>query len=228
MAHRSLAQRPAFLAIGALALAAIAACGTEPAKVPPGGPEFQAAKIVGTWAADDASAWGTFHSKRFFTSIPLPQGKTWKIDDRSRGALLAVHEPTSSKLHLESTSESELMNRQKCEAKARERGWVPAVPLTTVEERVVTGPDAYDSRIWVALDAGRPGGGLEGHVFLFGGFLRKCLLVHLQTKVPAATDEDVLSTRLAIAESRIVRAITIDAPRTTDEAVPRDKPQLRH
>ena len=206
----------------------VAACGGAGNETPPNTaldapkPTAKAA----AWSTDEA-AFGKFHSKRFFVSIPLPEGKGWKIDDRSRPALFAMHEATSTRLHVQATNEDELVNRKKCEERARNLGWVPNAPLTTVEEHVITGPEAYDSKVWVALDAGKPGSGLSGHVFLFGAFLRRCLLVHLETKVASASDEEVLSTRLAIAESRIVRGMTIDAPRTSEDAVPRDKPEIQ-
>jgi len=126
------------------------------------------------------------------------------------------------------TQEDDLVNRQKCEERARALGWVASPTLTTVEDQVTIGPEAYDSRVWVALDAAKPGGELEGHVFLFGAFIRRCLLVHVSTRVASAKDEDVLSERLALARARIVRGLTIDPPRVMDDAtVPRDKPEIR-
>lgn len=179
------------------------------------------------YASDDAS-WGKFHSKRFLLSVPLPDGRAWKIDDHHGAELVAVHAATSSKLSLVATREEGLMNRARCEARARASGLVPAVNLATVEDDVHVGPDAYDSRVWVALDPGKPGAPVRGHVFLFGAFLRQCLLVHLETEVPSSNDEGVLASRLAVASSRIVKAIVLDPPRVTDDAVvPRDKPNIR-
>lgn len=209
----------------------IAACGGDPPSaqptaknaadttaVPPRPPQF---------ATDDAG-WGRFRSKRFQLSFPLPDGKGWKIDDHSRPELVAVHPTTTSRVTVLATHEEDLMNRQRCEVRARELGQVPKADLTTVEDHVTTGPEAYDSRIWVALDAAKPGGAVEGHVFLFGAFLRRCLIVHVSTVVPSAKDEDILSSRLAIARARIVGGLTLDPLRTTDDAtVPRDKPEIR-
>ncbi len=179
------------------------------------------------YAADD-EAWGKFHSKRFQLTVPLPDGRAWKIDDHRSPELVAVHPPTSSRLVVLATHEEELMNRHRCEERARARGWVPKATLTTVEDQVHVGPDAYDSRVWVAIDAGKEGAGVEGHVYLFGAFLRRCLLVHLSTSVPSAKDEEVLASRLAIGSARIVKGIALDPPRTTDDAVvPRDKPEIR-
>lgn len=215
---------------GLILAALLAGCSGAPAarddaKAPASEPA--AAPRPPQFATDDAG-WGRFHSKRFQLSFPLPDGKTWKIDDHSRAELVAVHATTSSRVTVRATHEEDLMNRHRCEARARELAFVPNGTLTTVEDDVTVGPEAYDSRIWVALDAARPGGAVEGHVFLFGAFLRRCLLVHVSTVVPSAKDEDVLSARLAIARARIVGGLTLDPLRTTDDAtVPRDKPDIR-
>lgn len=167
--------------------------------------------------------WGRYHSKRFQLSLPLPDGKSWRIDDRSRPALEAIHPGTSSHLWLVQTREDELMNRHRCAARAEALGYVPARPLTTVEESVITGPAAYDSRIWIAIDVAD---GLEGHAFLFGSFLRQCLIVHIVTKVPSAKDEAVLSARLAVLETGVLRRIEVAPLRTTTQAtVPREDPR---
>lgn len=209
--------------------ALLPSCGGDPPVAPPPrtSSDTPPAASAPRYPTDDAS-WGRYHSKRFLLSFPLPDGKAWRIDDHSRPFLLAVHEATSSRVAVLATQEDELVNRQKCEARARELGWVTSKTLTTVEDETTIGPEAYDSRIWVALDAAKPGGELEGHVYLFGAFIRRCLLMHVSTKVPSAKDEDVLSERLALARARIVRGLTIDPPRTTDEAtVPRDRAEIR-
>jgi hypothetical protein len=185
---------------------------------PPRPPQF---------STEDAAV-GRFHSKRFQLSFPLPDGKTWKIDDHSKPELFATHAPTSSSVMVVTTNEEELMNRARCETRARELGHVPKGDLTTVENEVVTHPEAYDSRVWVALDPGRPGGGVDGHVFLFGSFLRRCLIVHVATTVSSAKDLDVLSSRLAIVRGQVIRGLKLDPMRTTDDAtVPKDKPEIR-
>jgi hypothetical protein len=205
----------------------VEAC-ADPAPAPP--PRMATVVPVSAaprWPSDDPS-WGRYHSKRFQLSFPLPDGKSWRIDDHSRPSLFALHEASSSRVSVITTQEDDLVNRQKCEERARALGWLASKTLTTVEDQVTIGPEAYDSRIWVALDAAKPGGELEGHVFLFGAFIRRCLLVHVSTRVASAKDEDVLSERLALARARIVRGLTIDPPRVSDEAtVPRDKPDIQ-
>jgi hypothetical protein len=206
---------------------ALLGCG-DPAPAPPPRTPVEANAPPAPRFATDEAAWGRYHSKRFLLSFPLPDGKSWRIDDHSRPSLFAAHEPTASKVYVLTTQEDDLVNRQKCEARARALGWVESKTLTTVDDQTTIGPEAYDSRIWVALDAAKPGGALEGHVYLFGAFVRRCLLVHVSTKVASAKDEDVLSERLALARARIVRGLTIDPPRITDDAtVPRDKPEIR-
>lgn len=178
------------------------------------------------YPTEDA-AWGRYHSKRFQLSFPLPDGKSWRIDDHSRPSLFALHEATQSRVAVLATQEDELMNRHRCEARARELGWVTSATLTTVDEQIIIGPEAYDSRVWVALDAAKAGGSLEGHVFLFSAYLRRCLLVHLSTMVASAKDDEVLSQRLALARARLVRGLVLDPPRVTENAtVPRDRPTL--
>lgn len=210
----------------ALAFALAFACGEPPPSRTSSEPP-PAARRSAEYPTDD-KAWGRFHSRRFQLTVPLPDGRAWRIDDHSRPSLFAAHEATQSKLWLLATREGELVNRQKCEARARELGWVPAGPLATIQDEVTTGPEAYDSRVWVAIDAGKPGGALEGHVYLFGGSIRRCLVVHLATRVASAAEEDVLSSRLAAASARVIRGIALDPPRTSDDAeVPRDKPDVR-
>ncbi len=206
----------------------LAACGGPARGVAVATPGPARASTVPEYASGD-SAWGKFHSKRFQLTVPLPDGRGWRIDDHHAPELVATHEPTSSRLTILATREPDLMNRVRCEARARTLGIVPAsATLTTVEDEVHVGPDAYDAHVWVALDPGKPDGRVEGHVFLFGAFLRQCLLVHLSTTVPSSKDENVLASRLAVAGTRIVKAITLDPPRTTDDAsVPRDKPNIR-
>lgn len=202
------------------------ACGEPPAQPPPRAPDTVTTSAP-RYPTDDAS-WGRYHSKRLLLSIPLPDGKAWRIDDHSRPSLFAVHEATGSRVSVMTTQEDNLVNRKKCEERARALGFVTSTTLTTVEDEVTIGPEAYDSRIWVALDAAKPGGALEGHVFLFGAFIRRCLIVHVSTRVASAKDEEVLSERLALARGRIVRGLTIDPPRVTDDAVvPRDRPDVK-
>lgn len=179
---------------------------------------------------EDERAWPRFHSTRFRMSVPLPDGKSWKIDDHTRPELFATHAPTRSKLTMYASAEPELMNRARCEARARERGLLPTRDMKPIEDTVTVGPEAYDTRVLVAVDASSdPKAPLIGHVLLFGAFIRRCLFLHFETAVPtnSSRDEEELSSRLAIAKVRILGGLTLDPPRTGEAEVPREKEELK-
>jgi hypothetical protein len=220
------------LARGLVLAGLLGACTSEPAaKRPEPPPPVDIDVKKPPVYVTDASAWGRFHSKRFNLTVPLPDGKAWKIDDHHGPDMVAIHDATSSRFTVRATNEEGLMNRKRCEDRARALGIVPddaEKTFTTVADEVWVGPEAYDSRVWVAIEAAKPGGGVTGHVFLFGSFIRRCLLVHLATTIPSPQQEEVLATRLAVGEEKIVKAIALDAPRTTEDAtLPKEKPELR-
>jgi hypothetical protein len=156
--------------------------------------------------------WGTFHSRRYRMTIPLPTPRAWTIDDHSRAEMVAIDAATRSTLVVLSEDEPTLVNHDMCEARARTLGLVPAAPLSTVEDVVTVGPEAYDTRIRVAIEtAGNAK--LVGHVLAFGAYVKKCLIVHLATEVAASDrDEPALSQRLALARVRTIGGIRVDAP----------------
>ena len=209
----------------------VGACGEFPPVSAPTRPD-PAAKAEPPSPEFAESTWGKFHSDRFQLTLPLPDGKRWKIDDHAQPQLMAKHAGTTSVVTAYTSVERDLVNHKACEDRARDAGLVPK-DLRTVESAVTIGPDAFDSRIWVALEAranpgGRgeaapakdaPGGrSLTGHVFLFGAYIRKCLFFHLATTVPTAEDEPRLSARLASARVRMLGELKIDPPRTTFES----------
>jgi hypothetical protein len=151
-----------------------------------------------------------FRSKRFNVSLPLPNGPEWRIDDHSRPELVATHAATGSSVVLYLVTEEELTSRQICEERAREQHLVPAAELRTIEDTHGIAFDEYDTRTWVAVEpAGGPDKPLVGHVFAFGGFLRKCLFFHYTTSVKTEKDEPELSGRLATARTRILGGLVL-------------------
>ena len=84
-------------------------------------------------------------------------------------------------------------------------------PLAVVEDEVMTTQKTYDTRIRVALEVGTgPDRPLVGHVTAFGGFLHKCFVFDFSTQVDRASDEAVLSSRLAFARTRILAGLELD------------------
>jgi len=153
-----------------------------------------------------------YHSTRFKLSVPLPDGQGWRIDDHTSRELVAIHATTRSTLTLYSFVEPELMNRQSCEARARETGLFTLHDPRTIADEITVGPDAYDTRIWVALEAGASSEApLKGHALLFGAYVRKCLFVHYATSVPSEMDEPLLTSRLATARLLILTGIRMEA-----------------
>jgi hypothetical protein len=90
-----------------------------------------------------------------------------------------------------------------------------------VEDRVAITQETFDTRIRVTLE---PGNGtnrsLGGRVMAFGGFLRKCFVFVYTTNVDAVTDEAILSSRLAVARTRILGGLELEP----FDVVPRDSP----
>jgi hypothetical protein len=188
--------------------------GAEP--VPIGSPTPRTSKPGAGEFPDEPRALLRYHSLRFGFSVPLPDGRAWKIDDHKTAALVAEHPPTSSTLSLQTWSEPEVMNRQKCEDRAKDLGLVHLKDPKTLEDHTTVGPGAYDSRVWVALETGgERGTALFGHVLLFGAFVRKCLFAHYVTFVRTPDDEPRLTSRLAVARIRILAGM---------EVVPFDEP----
>jgi hypothetical protein len=163
------------------------------------------------------AAWGGYHSSRFHFTVPLPSPRAWKVDDTTHVALVATEASTRSKLTVFGEDEPELVNRQKCETRAEELGLGPARGMRTIEDVVTVGPEAYDTRVQVGVESApgiggsdREGGQLTGHVFAFGAYLKRCLIVHLATEVRSDVDEEILSQRLALARLRLVAEIKQD------------------
>jgi hypothetical protein len=171
---------------------------------------------------DDPRPLPRYHSKRLELSLPLPDGRAWRIDDHSRPELVASHAPTRSRVMVTRLRSDGLVGRRECEAMARERKLVPDTPMQTLENGVDITQQNYDTRIWVAVEPGTgPGAPLTGHVMAFGAFLRKCYVFDFSTQVDGAADEPVLSSRLAFARARILGGLELDA----FAAVPRESPE---
>ena len=214
MMNRPFAPR-LLIALGALTLLA---CGDAPPRVETAKPAPPGETALPY--PEPESAWAKLHSLRFHAGIPVPDPAHWTMDDKSRNELVAVDPSTRSKLVVLFEPQSTLMNRQRCEARARELGLVPTATLRTVEDAVTVGPEAFDTRVWVAIQAAKgESDPIVGHVLAFGAYVKRCLFVHWTTEVQSGRDESVLSQRLALARVRAVGGITLD----NFQDVPREK-----
>ncbi len=167
---------------------------------------------------EDNAAWTAVHSARFAMNIPLPNAAMWRVDDKSRSELIAVDSTTRSTLVVMRELESGLVNHAKCEQRAIELALEPERTMRIIEDVVLTGPEAYDTRVRVELEPRGSEGVLVGHVFAFGAYVRRCLFFHMTTAVPSERDEETLSQRLAVARVRMLGGIRVDEL----EAVPRE------
>jgi hypothetical protein len=162
-----------------------------------------------------------YHSARLSLSLALPEGRAWRIDDHSQPELVATHAPTHSKVIVAVFRTDELVGRAQCEALSRARKLVPTGDLRTLEDEVTFVQQTFDTRVWVAVQpGGAPDRSLVGYVMAFGGFLRKCFAFVFSTQVDGASDEAILSSRIAFARGRILGGLELDA----FDAVPRDLP----
>jgi hypothetical protein len=194
-----------------VAVVSFAACGGAPANTEAPLTSESAAPIAAVAAGfPDEPKLAHFRSKRFGMTVPLPDGRGWKIDDHTRPELVATHAATNSRLVVSLIHTDEPMNRQKCQQLAHDKKLVADARLHPIEDTVVVGPESYDTHVVVAIvRPDLPGEPLVGHVFAFGGVLRSCFVFDFSTAVASENDEQALSARLAIARTRVLDGITI-------------------
>jgi hypothetical protein len=192
-----------------LAPAALAAC-AAPSR--PAAAASQPASPATSFLEDERPLL-RYRSHRLALSLPLPDGKAWRIDDHSQPALVATHAATRSRVVVFVFSADQLVGRTQCEDLARSRKLVPddGSGERTVEDQVAITQETFDTRIQVTLEPGNgPDRSLGGRVTAFGGFLRKCFAFVYTTQVDAVTDEAVLSSRLAFARTRILGGLELE------------------
>lgn len=207
------------MTLGATALAACAllACAGAPE---PAAPRKLAAPApaVPTFS-EDRARWGSYHSGRHELVLPLPEGKSWHIDDHAAPELRATHAATDSRITLVNRLEDEPMSRSKCEVRASEQRFVPTARLDVIEDMegpLLLGRDALDAHVVVGVEhapaAGDGGakGSVTGHVLAYASLLRRCVWFHFETRVRAGA-EDALSSRLALARAKILGGVRLDA-----------------
>ncbi len=207
MAHQGL--RLALTVAVTVAIVGCAGGSSRPGPAPP--PAATAPSGPPTFSA--RARYPRFHSTRFGLSLPLPEGKQWRIDDHSHRELRATHAPTRSEVRVYAWRERDLMNRARCEGRARDLGLVPDLDATMLEQEVVTQPAGWDGRVWLGLETRSTGAGkptLIGHLMEFSARMRRCLFFYYRTEVPGG-DERMLSARLAVIRLRVLGDLTVDS-----------------
>lgn len=147
--------------------------------------------------------WGRFRSQRQGLSIPLPEGKTWRIDDHSDRWLDARHSGTGTRLRARTWIEPKPVNRDQCEAEARRLA--PDLPVVdehgAIDDHVSSdlfAPD-FSSHVIVGVnDANPTSGALEGYVLVFGAAARRCVVLSFTTQVNGPKGSAMLGERLEL------------------------------
>lgn len=176
------------------------------AKQAPAQPREQAASETGL--AD--AGWVRFYSKVFSLSLPLPQGSTWRIDDRSKPWLVAIHNGSKSMVQARVWRENAYMNAGTCEARAL-REW-PALDrmlasVDAVDQRTLAGTPAqdFDSQLLVGLAPGTDGD-IAGVASLFGASGRTCVAAVFVTEERQSAEQ--LAHRLELG-SRMLEGLVL-------------------
>ncbi len=194
--------------LGLACAAALLACASSSSTPPSSTPSTPPPAAT---FAEDPRPLPIYHSARLGVSLPLPDGRAWRIDDHSRPELVAKHAPTRSRVLVAVVRTDALVGRQQCEALALERKLVPAIEMHTLEDTVEVRQAVFDTRVRVAVLPGNaPSDPVVGHVMAFGGFLRKCFIFDFATEAGGASEEAALSERLAVARTRILGGLRID------------------
>jgi len=172
---------------------------------------------------DDTNPLPRYHSKRLALSLPLPRGAHWRIDDHSRPELEANEPITHSRVLVAILHTETLVGRSQCEERAVAAKLVPDGRFQTVDDEVATTQGSFDTRIRVAVaPPDHDGAPLVGHVFAFGGYLRKCYVFDFSTEVAQLTDEPALSSRLAFARTRILGGLALEGLGASSRLAPGD------
>jgi hypothetical protein len=146
--------------------------------------------------------WGEFVSKRFGVRVPLPDGREWRIDDHAENWLVATHGASGSMLLLRAWREDAVMNRQRCEEKARLWRKLPErAGAEIVARKAMSVPPDFDTMVDVGVvpSKGQAEGaesGIDAFAMAFGGRARRCFVYVFTTSARGQGAEEVVGERL--------------------------------
>jgi len=187
---------------GLALVAVVLGCGSAPSKpvtpppLPPEPPAFTA-----------GSRLLRFHSTRFDISVPLPDGKSWRIDDHHAPVMRATHEATRSIVELAIWREDDLVNRAMCEKRAYEKHLIQEPAGDEISTELVGIPTGWDTGVWIGAD--HDDKTITGQLVAFGAFIHKCMAFRFETKADLK-DATLVSDRLAFARLRVFGGLEPD------------------
>lgn len=179
--------------------------------------------VSATAAKPDLGQLGIFPSKRFGVELPLPNDEPWSIDDTTTPWLTASQSDHSSVLLRMWPSENR-MNRDKCEAQARDKRALPqrdGSELLDVFE--AASPPGFDTIAEVRV-APQADGRLFGFVLAFGGSGRRCFAYVFATSDRSPAKDRVIADRLAVTMERSFRKLRFSRDTEVDLSGPPSLP----
>lgn len=139
-------------------------------------------------------------SKRLRLSIPLPNRSGWKLKREKSMFVVLEHAATSSKLLVALWREDELMNRQRCEERARLLRDLPQ-RADVLSTRLLPVPKEFDTQVDVGFDTAGEAAPLHGYALAFGGLARECFAFVYTTMASGEGRERIVGDRLAVMQT---------------------------
>jgi hypothetical protein len=155
-------------------------------------------------------------------SIPLPDPDGWQLVRERSSFLVLDHGPSSSRLVVRLWRETETMNRDRCEQRARALRDLPTRDETGgLGRRRIDVPPEFDTVVEVGFARPSPAEPLTGYVMAFGGWIRRCFAFVYTTSAPAAVPdaERLVGDRMAVMEARALEGLELrsdTAPAATE------------
>lgn len=154
-----------------------------------------------------ATGWSDVASRRFFVAIPLPERRSWRVDDSTTPWLVARQPASSSELLARTWTAQRLVRPAECERQARL--WRPDLPApsddTTVDARTIAVPADYQTQLVVAVQP--HAGGIDGFALAFGATVGRCYALVYSTSAKGPGAETAVGRRLAIIVDGVISRV---------------------
>jgi hypothetical protein len=211
-----------------------ASCGSPPPPPPPA-PAPAPTPAAPAPPPFAAGRWGEYRSERFGLRIPLPDGRSWRIDDHANSWLSATHASTGSALLVRAWHEEGRVNRHRCEEQARVWKKLPdpagaeVIEQHTVNAPLVSGgagapkPGDFDTFVAIGVTPGKAGAPIGAFAIAFGGRGHRCFAWVFTTSATGAGAEQVVGERLATMVERSLGGSVLESgltPRIVREPMP--------